>query len=158
MVASETAIRAGWAFSVSCKVSAGPSQIVVVSFSPSAASTSSNTARATGKVSANAFPMPTAWEPCPGKVNAAVINTPGHLPARPPRYTGQRKFPVYIQYFRSRIDATSVSPCGPRCQFGPKDTALTACVKRPDEFTQLPASAFPCQRAQNPYKPRHPWV
>ena len=43
-VAIETAISAGWAFSVSCRVSAGPSQMIAVSFSPSAASTSSNTA------------------------------------------------------------------------------------------------------------------
>src|SRR3974390_1262202 len=96
MVASETAIRAGWAFSVSCKVSAGPSQIVVASFSPSAASTSSNTARATGKVSANAFPMPTAWEPCPGKVNAAVIDTPEQLTARLPT---ARATPNFLFYF-----------------------------------------------------------
>ena len=82
MAASETAIRAGWAFSVSCRVSAGPSQMMPVSFSPSAASTSSNTARAAGKASASALPMPTAWEPCPGKVNAAVIaplNVAGNL-------------------------------------------------------------------------------
>jgi hypothetical protein len=75
-VASETAINAGWAFSVSCRVSAGPSQIMVVSRCPSAASTSSKTVRAARKASAKALPMPTAWEPCPGKVNAAVINTP----------------------------------------------------------------------------------
>ena len=75
-VANETAISAGWAFSVSCRVSAGPSQMMAVSFSPSAASTSSKTARAAGNASARALPMPTAWDPCPGKVNAAVINTP----------------------------------------------------------------------------------
>src|SRR5262245_30351334 len=75
-LAIETAISAGWAFSVSCRVSAGPSQIVAVSFSPSAASTSSNTAFAAGKASASALPMPTPWEPCPGKVNAAVIGAP----------------------------------------------------------------------------------
>jgi len=75
-VAIETAIRAGCAFSVSCNVSAGPPQMVAVSFSDSAASTSSNTARAAGKASASALPMPTACEPCPGKVNAAVIGAP----------------------------------------------------------------------------------
>jgi hypothetical protein len=75
-VAIETAIRAGWAFSVSWRVSAGPSQMMAVSFSPSAESTSSNTARAAGKASARALPMPTAWEPCPGNVNAAVIGAP----------------------------------------------------------------------------------
>ena len=50
--------------------------MMAVSFSPSAASTSSNTALAAGKVSASALPIPTAWEPCPGKVNAAVIGAP----------------------------------------------------------------------------------
>src|SRR3954464_14992062 len=76
IAASDTAIRAGWAFSVSCKTSAGPLQMMSVSFSPSAASTSSNTARAAGKASARALPIPTAWEPCPGNVNAAVIGAP----------------------------------------------------------------------------------
>src|SRR5437660_674772 len=75
-VASETAISAGWAFSVSCNISAGPSQMIAVSLSPSAASISSNTARADGKASARPLPMPTIWEPCPGKVNAAVIGAP----------------------------------------------------------------------------------
>ncbi len=74
--AMETAISAGWAFSVSCSVSAGPSHMIAVSFSESAASTSSNTARAGGKASARALPMPMACEPCPGKVNAAVIGAP----------------------------------------------------------------------------------
>ncbi|MGY4295876.1 hypothetical protein ACVWXN_003971 [Bradyrhizobium sp. i1.4.4] len=63
--------------------------MIAVSFSPSAASTSSNTARATGKASAKALPMPTAWDPCPGNVNAAVIGAPclsGVIPAR----TGSR--------------------------------------------------------------------
>src|SRR5436190_10658929 len=50
--------------------------MIAVSFSPSAASTSSNTARAAGKASARALPMPTEWEPCPGNVNAAVIGAP----------------------------------------------------------------------------------
>ncbi len=49
MAASETAISAGCAFSVSVSVSAGPSHMIAVSFSPSAASTSSNTARAGAK-------------------------------------------------------------------------------------------------------------
>ena len=50
--------------------------MIADSFSPSAESTSSNTARAAGKASARALPMPTAWEPCPGNVNAAVIGAP----------------------------------------------------------------------------------
>jgi hypothetical protein len=46
--ASEVAIRAGWAFAVRVSASAGPSHMVAESFSPRAASTSSNTARAAG--------------------------------------------------------------------------------------------------------------
>ena len=75
-VASDIAINAGCAFCVSCSVSAGPSQMIVVNFSPNAESTSSNTARAAGNCSASALPMPTAWDPCPGKVNAAVMFRP----------------------------------------------------------------------------------
>ena len=48
MTASDTAISAGWAFSVSVRVSIGPSNMISDSFWPSAASTSSNTARAAG--------------------------------------------------------------------------------------------------------------
>jgi hypothetical protein len=44
----EVAISAGWAFSVSRSASSGPSQIVALSGAPSASSTSSNTARASG--------------------------------------------------------------------------------------------------------------
>ena len=70
IAASDTAISAGWAFSVSVSLSAGPSHMVAVSFSPSAASTSSNTARAGAKASASALPMPTAWLPWPGNTKA----------------------------------------------------------------------------------------
>ena len=76
IAATDTAISAGCAFSVSVSLSAGPSQIVAVSFSPSAASTSSNTARAGAKLSASALPMPTAWLPCPGNTNATDIAIP----------------------------------------------------------------------------------
>ena len=54
-----TAISAGWAFSVSVRVSIGPSQMIVDSFSPSASSTASKTARASNSASASALPMPT---------------------------------------------------------------------------------------------------
>ena len=47
--ASDTATSAGCAFSVSVTLSAGPSHITVLSLSPSAASTSSNTCRAAAK-------------------------------------------------------------------------------------------------------------
>jgi hypothetical protein len=48
MAAIEVAISAGWAFAVRVSSSAGPFQISALSFSPSAASTSSNTAAAAG--------------------------------------------------------------------------------------------------------------
>ena len=73
ITASDTAISAGCAFSVSVSLSAGPSHMIAESFSPSAASTSSNTARACGKASASALPMPTAWLPWPGNTKAVVI-------------------------------------------------------------------------------------
>ena len=66
-VANETAISAGWAFSVSCRVSAGPSQMMAVSFSPSAASTSSKTARAAGKASAKRLAHADGLGALPGK-------------------------------------------------------------------------------------------
>ena len=83
MTARLTAMSAGWAFAVSVSSSAGPSHITVESFWESAASTSSNTARARGKASARALPMPTAWLPCPGNTNARVIAPrPGKTAAR----------------------------------------------------------------------------
>src|SRR6476646_6010474 len=68
--ASDTAISAGCAFSVSISVSAGPSKITAESLAPSAASTSANTSQAGAKLSASVLPMPTLWLPCPGKTNA----------------------------------------------------------------------------------------
>src|SRR5690606_30665245 len=44
------------------------------SFSPSASSTSLKTSLASGKASASSRPMPTAWLPWPGNVNAMVIS------------------------------------------------------------------------------------
>ena len=73
MTAILTAISAGWAFSVSVKISPGPDHMISESFCPRAASTSSNTARAAGNASANVLPIPTAWLPCPGKINARAM-------------------------------------------------------------------------------------
>ena len=58
--AIEVAISAGCAFCVSASRSSGPSRISALSFSPSASSTSSNTARAAGYAAAAERPMPTA--------------------------------------------------------------------------------------------------
>ena len=77
ITASETAISAGWAFSVSVRVSSGPLNMISESFWPSAASTSSNRARAVACALASSAPMPTAWLPCPGKTNAMVIGSTG---------------------------------------------------------------------------------
>ena len=71
--ASELAMIAGCAFSVSLSSSSGPSLISRNRFWPSASSTSANTSFAARLASANAAPMPTAWLPCPGKMNARIV-------------------------------------------------------------------------------------
>ena len=48
IAAIEVANSAGWVLAVRVSASAGPSQIIALSFSPSASSTSSNTAAAAG--------------------------------------------------------------------------------------------------------------
>ena len=63
---------AGCAFSVSLSSSSGPSRISRNRFWPSASSTSAKTSRAAALASASAAPMPTAWLPCPGKMNARI--------------------------------------------------------------------------------------
>ena len=68
--AIDTAISAGWAFSVSISRLSGPSHMMVDSLMPSASSISSKTARAAVKCSARAWPMPACWLPWPGKVKA----------------------------------------------------------------------------------------
>ena len=64
-----TAMSAGWAFSVRTSSSPGPSNISRDRPCDSASSTSSKTSRATVEAPARSRPMPTAWEPCPGKTN-----------------------------------------------------------------------------------------
>ena len=63
IAATDTAISAGWAFSVRVSWSSGPSRIRTDSFCPSASSTSAKTSRALAKASASAVPMPTDWLP-----------------------------------------------------------------------------------------------
>ena len=72
-VASDTAIRAGWAFSVRTSLSSGPSNMSFDNGSPRASSTSSKTARAAANVSARPWPMPTCCEPWPGNTKPWVI-------------------------------------------------------------------------------------
>ena len=70
--AMDSAMIAGWAFSVSISSFAGPSFMSANSFWPSASSTSSNSSRAWGLAAARSAPMPTFWLPCPGKMNARI--------------------------------------------------------------------------------------
>src|SRR5947208_1331995 len=72
----ETARIAGCVFAVLRSSSSGPSKSSCSSPPPSAASASSSTARASGYACASACPIPTAWEPCPGKTNATGIYPP----------------------------------------------------------------------------------
>ncbi len=76
ITAMETAISAGWAFSVRVRSASGPSHMSRDSFWFSAPSTSSNTARAAAKLSASALPMPTAWLPWPGNMKATPMKHP----------------------------------------------------------------------------------
>jgi hypothetical protein len=70
---ADTAISAGWALAVRVQRLGRPiPHHSVESFWESAASTSSNTAFG-GKGLGEALPMPTIWEPWPGKMNAVVI-------------------------------------------------------------------------------------
>jgi hypothetical protein len=73
---------------------------MALSFSPSAASTSSNICRADAKPAAKALPMPTVWLPWPGNTKATGI---------PPRDL------AFLLIFFAEI--------------GPKDTAKTGRVK-----------------------------
>src|SRR6478735_7063329 len=68
------AMIAGWAFSVSMRVSSGPSRITPESFWPSASSTSWNTSRAAALALASSAPMPTFWLPWPGKMKALIAS------------------------------------------------------------------------------------
>ena len=63
MAASDTAMSAGWAFSVSVRSASGPSHINLESGCPRASSTSEKTDWAAGKALASSAPMPTAWLP-----------------------------------------------------------------------------------------------
>ena len=68
--AIDVASRAGWAFSVRSRTSAGPSNASWAIRSPRAASAAVKTAEAARDVVASALPMPTDWEPWPGKTKA----------------------------------------------------------------------------------------
>src|SRR5215472_7506121 len=75
IIAMLAAMIAGCAFSVSVRSLSGPCHITRDRRCESASSTSSKTALAGVNASANTFPMPIAWLPCPGKMNARVMVT-----------------------------------------------------------------------------------
>ena len=74
MTAMLTAISAGWAFSVRTRSDSGPSRINFDRFCFSASSISWKTSRAVAKAPARSTPMPTAWDPCPGKTKARPMS------------------------------------------------------------------------------------
>src|SRR5438445_2271156 len=80
--AMETARIAGCVLAVLRSSSSGPSNKSCRRPPPSAASASSRAARASGKICASAWPMPTACEPCPGKTNATGMSPPLPLEER----------------------------------------------------------------------------
>ncbi len=90
--------------------------MIADSFSPSAASTSSNTARAAGNASASALPMPTAWLPCPGNTNAAATKSPLRGPCLPEiRAERQCKAPVsQARPGQSSLAFAAQNPYNPR--------------------------------------------
>lgn len=65
-MASEQVRSAGWVLVVRARSSSGPSQHNRVSSSPSTSSASSKVRRAAAERSAQARPMPTCCDPCPG--------------------------------------------------------------------------------------------
>jgi len=68
--ASEWTNNAGWVLSVSLSSSAAPSIINFERAKPRMESASSKVCLATGYCAASSLPMPTTWDPCPGKMNA----------------------------------------------------------------------------------------
>ena len=75
MAASETAISAGWAFSVSVSVSAGPSKMMALSLLAERLVDLGEHLRGPARnSSASALPMPTVWLPCPGNTKATAMS------------------------------------------------------------------------------------
>ena len=64
---------AGWALAVRVNSSSGPSNMILESFCFRVSSTSWWTSRAAAKASWMSLPMPTVWDPCPGKISARAM-------------------------------------------------------------------------------------
>ena len=70
--AIEEASSAGWALTVRSSVGPGPSQERRLIGCPSTASASAKTAAAAGECDDRSRPMPTVWDPWPGKTYATA--------------------------------------------------------------------------------------
>jgi hypothetical protein len=72
-----TAIKAGWAFSVSVRSASGPSHMILRQVLGERLVHLGKHPACGGKVAQrSALPMPTAWLPCPGNTNAMLIPNP----------------------------------------------------------------------------------
>ena len=101
-----TAIRAGWAFSVRVRSASGPSNMSRVRRCPRASSISSKTRRAEPKASASARPIPTAWDPWPGKTK------PVDIQILPPPAPAGRKWRA-LRPAPAGVSSRSRAPTGP---------------------------------------------
>jgi hypothetical protein len=63
----------GWVLKVLFSSSAGPLKAISATLKPRALDASSNTSLASGKPSEISFPIPTYWDPCPGKTKHSFI-------------------------------------------------------------------------------------
>ena len=138
IAASETAISAGWAFSVSVSLSAGPSHMIAVSFSPSASSTSSNTARAGERP--RPAPCPCRPPGCPGP---GIRRLPSS--ACNPLAKSGRMAPI-----SRRVSSQRASSRPPGTQSGPKACVLPENPYKPPHSVDRPGAertaACPRQR------------
>ena len=123
---------AGWAFSVRSRSSAGPSHASALIASPSASSAAAKTAAAAGDVSARARPIPTDWDPWPGKTKAnRVIGRKGRA--------GDRSTP--------RFACTVAWTCRGAVRFAPCPNTAPDPPRGPSRAAPSPASSRPTCRA-----------
>ena len=67
---------AGWVLTVKSSSSLGPSIIILDNEIPKASSASKNNSFTILYFSKNSFPMPTTWDPCPGKITENILKKP----------------------------------------------------------------------------------
>src|SRR4051812_1820097 len=84
---------AGWVMSVEVSLSSGPLKRMLPRSKPSTELARSSRARAGAEASASFLPMPTYWDPCPGKSRMRLlISSPSHdvaAPRHPSAHGGQ---------------------------------------------------------------------